>query len=120
LLAAAYSIVGIVRWPRSEWRDAFLNRASIDAEAFGSFRLSRLALTLLPACSSNCCWSCGLRRTSGSLHISHRGALIACFSGFGLGSYLTRPRVSLLSAPAPPAAMVALIELRWSLLRHQW
>jgi SAM-dependent methyltransferase len=118
LLYGAYWLLGLVPWPRSRWRDEFLERTSLDTESLGGFRFSSLAAISLTSLFLELLLVRWIASEIRVFAYFKSLALIACFLGFGLGCYLTRHKIRVLHALIPLTAMVALVELPWAPLRH--
>src|SRR5262245_38452785 len=118
IIFGAYWLLGIIKWPRSRWRDRMVDRFGSMSLGEGRSRLVTLALISLVVLFLELLL---IRWIAAEIRIFayfKSLVLIACFLGFGLGCYLTRKPMRLAYTLVPLVAMVFLIELPWEPVRR--
>jgi spermidine synthase len=109
---ATYWLLGLTNFPKSERRDARLEKwGSIDIAALGGFSWKSLALISLTSLFLELLL---IRWIASEIRIFayfKSLVLIACFLGFGLGCYLTRRKIQFAYLILPLVLFVLLIEL---------
>lgn len=118
IVFAAYWLLGMAPWPKSRWRVALQDRLSVDAQMLGGFGFTSLAVFSLASLFLELLLVRWIASEIRVFAYFKSLPLIACFLGFGLGCYLTRRKACLLYTLAPLLAMVAIVELPWTPLRH--
>lgn len=109
---AAYWALAIVNFPKSERRNAFLEKwSSIEISSLGGFRWISLALISLTSLFLELLL---IRWVASEIRIFayfKSLVLVACFLGFGLGCYLTRKKINIAYTLVPLIVLVLLVEL---------
>jgi SAM-dependent methyltransferase len=111
-ILATYWLSGIINFPGSKRRDAFLDKfASVDIQSLGGFSWKSLAVISLTSLFLELLLIRWIASEVRIFAYFKSLVLVACFLGFGLGCYLTRKRINIAYTFLPLVLFVLLIEL---------